>query len=296
MKAKDYFSALKTQGKINNDDFDKFIEDLKDEFEVPDGVKAVIDANFMTKERASTDKDIMRTARAEVLNGVDAHITELIKGFSTADQMSISTEKDTNKKIKMLHAVLSKKYEDLKTGMTDSEKSTEESKIAIRDLTARVEASERSKLDLIEKHERELTETKEAVVKEEKRLRIKADLRAKLNEVEYAKEYVEDPIRKQDMFDSMMNRILKHDLDYDDTGNMVVQEIVNGVAKPKFISGTNELYTVGKLLETETSRYIKKNNGEEKKKEIEKNKQVLLNTDPGKRTLRQMQQAAAQGG
>jgi hypothetical protein len=60
----------------------------------------------------------------------------------------------------------------------------------------------------------------------------------------------------------ILNNLLKNDMDYDEQGQIVVQEINNGVAKPKFFPNSNDQITVDKLLETETKSFIKLNNGE----------------------------------
>lgn len=289
MKLKDYFSKAKKQAKLGGDDFDKFIETIPD-FDMPDVVNNLLEENFLTRERAAGDKDILKKVKAEVYNGIDANISELLPTLSKGDQDAINVEKDTHKKIKMLDAAYKKQYEELKKTAPDEVKINQEHINTIKDLTARLETEKKDKETVIANQEKTVKEITQAKEKELKAYKIKNDITGRLAQVEFAKEFTENPKVKDTVFNGILGNITKNDLDYDEDGHIIVQEIVNGVAKPKFFAGTNDQVTLDKLLESETSPYLKRNNSDG---EGEKTKQRTPPPSNKKLTMREMQIAAA---
>lgn len=92
MKGKEWFSTLKTQGKISHEEFDKFIETVP-EFEIPDAAIKAFDQRFMTAERAVTNDEVLRTVRHKTLNPLDSDIkaiVEYIEGIDKYSAMEIS--------------------------------------------------------------------------------------------------------------------------------------------------------------------------------------------------------------
>jgi len=82
-KYKDFFTKLKTQGKISIPDYDKFLETAPDA-EIPDSIVNAIEANFMTIERASVHPEIHKKIKREVLDPLDTElgeIAEVLKGY-----------------------------------------------------------------------------------------------------------------------------------------------------------------------------------------------------------------------
>ena len=59
MKAKDFFNKLKTDGKITDEDFVKFIDTLPD-IEIPDTAVTAFERSFLTPERAITHNEVRR--------------------------------------------------------------------------------------------------------------------------------------------------------------------------------------------------------------------------------------------
>lgn len=98
MKTKDFFKKLKEQGKINNAEFDTFIESIPD-FEMPDTVIPVFEDSFLTKERALTHKDVAGKLRRETLDPIDNDIKELMKYLPAEVVLDIEKEESTYKKL-----------------------------------------------------------------------------------------------------------------------------------------------------------------------------------------------------
>jgi hypothetical protein len=259
MKLKDYFLKLKTQGKITSEDFDKSLETLTD-VEIPDQLVSAVEEKFLTRERALTDKDVFRRVYAEALNGVDSTITGLLPGLSKSDQVAISGEVDTFKKIKMLDASYKKQLEDLKKTSPDATKLNEEYQKNVRELTEKLELVQQEKDKITSEVDTKLKDIESKSAKELKQYKLKTDITGKLAQIELAKEFTENPVVKDTIFNGMLDVIMKNELDYDDQGHIVVQEIANGVAKPKF--NGNDQVTIDKLLETASTPYLKRNNSE----------------------------------
>lgn len=92
MKGKDWFSTLKTQGKISHEEYDKFIETVP-EFEIPDGAVKAFEQKFMTIERASVNDEVVGAIRKKTLNPLDRDlkaIVEFIEGVDKYSAMEIS--------------------------------------------------------------------------------------------------------------------------------------------------------------------------------------------------------------
>jgi hypothetical protein len=295
MKLKEYFLKLKTQGKITNEEFDKSLETLADT-EIPDQIISALDDKFLTRERAVTDKEIYRRVYAEALNGVDSTISNLLPTLaSKSDQVAISGEVDTFKKLKMLDAAYKRQYEELKKTAPDANKLNEEYQKNVRELTEKLESAQGEKEKVISEMDTKIKEVTSQKEKELKQFKLRTDITGKLAQIEFAKEFTENPKVKETVFNGILNSVFKNDLDYDDQGHIAVQEIVNGVPKPKFFPGTNDQVTIEKLLETETSPYLKRNNSDGNGSQQNTNPitKVTSGTQKSGQTLAQKRSAAA---
>jgi len=262
MKGKDFFQKLGTQAKIDkNEDLVKFIETFPDA-EIPDTVVALIDENFLTRDRAMVDKVIYGKVKAETYNAVDVNIEKMIAKLpiSQEDSIKILEEKDTHRRLALIESAMLAKVEVLKKAAPADAAALEEAKKMAKEETERAQAIKLA----AENREKELAE---AHKKELKKYRLETALHAKLSQIELAKEFTENPKAKTGIMNLILSEIQKNELDFDDKGEIVVQETVNGVAKPKYFPNSNDLVTVDKLLETETAPYLKRNNGGEKGKE-----------------------------
>jgi hypothetical protein len=286
MKGKDFFSKLKTQAKIEkNEDLDKFIEAFPDT-EIPDVVVALIEENFLTRDRAMVDKTIYGKVKAETYNAVDVNIEKMLSKLpiSGEETAKILEEKDTHRRLGLIESAVLSKVEALKKAAPADTAALEEAKKMAKEETERAQAIKVA----AEAKEKQLTEAHQ---KELKKYRIETALHAKLSQIELAKEFTENPKAKTGIMNLILSEIQKNELDFDDKGEIVVQETVNGVAKPKYFPNSNDLVTVDKLLETETAPYLKRSNGGEKGKEKTTERKVVeLGAEP---TLAQLRAAKA---
>lgn len=289
MKAQEYFLKLKQQGRISLEDFDKFVESLP-EFDVPDTVAAVIEENFLTRDRAAADKAINAKIVKEVLGNIDASIHAVLPEMPLFNAADIEAERDTHKKLKLLKTGLKNAIAEAKKGTGEP---SEELKKTISELTQRIENEKKEKETIISERDQKIKEVSDSKDKELKNFRLKTDIMGRLAKIEFAKEFSEDPIRKDAALSFIMGDILKNDMDYDEQGHIVVQEINNGVAKPKFFPNSNDQVTVDKLLEAASKPFLKLNNGTEQRTENGQQIKKVISAGTPPKTLREMQQAKA---
>lgn len=146
MKAKDFFTTLKTQGKISNEEYDKFIEGVP-EFDIPDNAFKAFEEKFMTVERASTNPDVVSRLRVQALNPIDNDLNKLIEIIGTVDKHAAveisglvrngTTSPDTYKQLAAIAGNLPKLFDKIKAVPSDedSKKTIAEQKRAIAELT-----------------------------------------------------------------------------------------------------------------------------------------------------------------
>jgi hypothetical protein len=253
MKVKEFFSKREKQAKIDNEAFKKFMESLdKVELEIPDDVEALLEEAFLTRERAGSDSKIMGKARAEAYDAMDERITKMIPLIKSIDGnlvIDIETEKDTLRKITKLGEALGKASDKFKSaGGQDTEKVKEYEK-QVNDLLEKIKV-------INQERETEKTSIAEKFDNEKKDLVLNYALRDKINSIEFADEH--KPLR-----DSLTRVILedvKKDshLSLNESGQIVVSVLENGVPKPKF--NGNSPVTFESVLEEKTKPYIKRNN------------------------------------
>lgn len=292
MKSKEYFNKLKSQGKITSEDFDKFVEALPD-FELPDVVVSALEENFLTRDRAAADKAINAKIVKEVLGNIDASIHAVLPEMPIFNAADIEAEKDTHKKLKLLKVGLKNAITEAKS--KTGEDASEELKTTVKDLTKRLDAERKEKEKIISEQDQKSKDVEAKYQKEFKNIRVKNDIMGKLAKIEFAKEFSDDPLRKEAALSFILNNVLKNEMDYDEQGNIVVQELNNGVAKPKFFPNSNDQVTIDKLLETETKPFIKLHNGTEHSQENgQPITKVVVDSTPRKgQTLAERRAAAA---
>ena len=260
MKLKDFLLKLKEQGKITSEEFDKMTDKIPD-FDLPEDFATSVEGNFLTRERALSDPTVYGKVKAEVYNGIDAQITQLLPGLPKFDQVAIEGEKDTHKRIKMLDAAYKKQFDELKTNAPDAAKIKEEYKKTIDSLTQRVEEANQQIEKAKSEQENKIKEITESSAKEIKSYKLRTDITGRLSKMELANEFTSHPVVKDSIYKSIIDNLMQNELDYDEQGQIIVQEISNGVAKPKFFPGSNDVVTLEKLIETQTAPYIKRSEG-----------------------------------
>jgi len=85
MKFKDFFTRLiKEQAKINNADFDKFIESAPDA-DFPDALIPEFENHFMTIERAQSHPEVNKKLRYQILKPVEDRVQSLLETIEKID-------------------------------------------------------------------------------------------------------------------------------------------------------------------------------------------------------------------
>jgi hypothetical protein len=292
MKVKDFFSKRATQAKITDERITKFLEAIAStDLEIPDEIDSLLEEHFLTRERAASDSKIVGKARAEAYDAMDERITQIIPLVKALDAnlvVDVETEKDTLRKITKLGAALGKASEKFKSaGAGDSEKVKEYEK-QVSELLEKIKTvnteRETEKTSLIQQFEGE-----------KKDLHLNYVIRDKVNAIEFAEEH--KPLRES------LTRLIVEDLKKDshlslnDSGQIVVSVLENGVPKPKF-NGNNQV-TFESVLEEKAKPYIKRNNSGGDGKQQQQRQQEPPRQQPtpgsGKLTLREMQAQASAG-
>jgi hypothetical protein len=268
MKLKAFLERVNKQGKINNEDFTKALEKLTDESELPDVWVNLFEENFLTRERAAADFDITKKIKAESLNGVDEKLKGVIALLDASTKEEFEKENNTYKKVEMLQAVIPKMIEKIKG---DAGPSTDE----------KVKQLERNNQELVEKIKTINSEAEKRVKDihaefegKEKNMKLEWTLDKKLNEFVFADEF-------NDVKGTLLKAIItdvkgKNHLSLDDNGQVIVQEIVNGVAKPKF--NGNDPVTIDSLLTEPVQKFLKKNNAGDNKDGQQQQQQAQTRT------------------
>lgn len=260
MKAKDYFSKLKEQGKISLEDYDKFLESVPD-FEVPDAVEKAVSSSFMTLDRAKADTNLRKHFHRELYDAFDAAIHEILPALDVFDAQAIQQQTDTFQKLKMSKSAIEKKIEKVAKSNPDESAKLKELKAINEELTAKFGAKDQewqSKLEANNKNwEGKLNDFK-----------IDHLLTEKILKYEFADGYNKEAtarLIKSDLLSS-------NKLALSENGQISVLELVDGVAKPKFDG--NDPVTIEKLLEPQVKPFLKKNNADDPGPEATKNQQT----------------------
>lgn len=250
MKLKEYFAKLKEQGKISGEEYDTFLDTLP-EGEVPDTISATLSDKFLTRDRAKADSELRKAYHRELYDAVDASIHEILPELDVFDASAIQEEKDTFKKLKMTKAAITNKITKAsKTGTGDSEK-LKELKALNEELTLKFGLKDQEWQGKLEannkKWEGDLNSFK-----------LDHSLSERISKYSIAEEFEKDSVTrliKQDLLG-------KNVLALGENGQIIVQEIVDGKAKPKFEG--NDPVTIEKLLESSVKPFLKKNNADDK--------------------------------
>jgi hypothetical protein len=280
MKVKEYFSKRKEQGKIVDPAYDKFIEGLPDG-EMPDEVFTVLENTFLTRDRAKTDPDIFGKAKAEIYNAVDLNLSTLYPMLPTEEAQRIGAEKDTHKKIDMIKAAFNTSLEKAKKHDPNSAKDIEDLKKSNTDLIEKLNKSQ-------EEIQAKDSQWEQKHASELKKAKLQYDILGKISTIELAKEFSDDPKRKEQVTKLILSEIQGQNPNYDANGHLAVFDDTEGKT-PKF-SG-NSVITFEKVLEDAAKPFIKRNNAEGNGQE--KKRAERTPAPEGKPTLRQLQQQAA---
>ena len=257
MKLKAYFEKIKNQGKIGGDDFQKFIDGLNDDLEIPDVAANLIEDNFLTRDRALADFKIINKIKAEALNGVDAVLAKFTPIIDGATKEEIEKEQNTYKKLELIQAAIPKVIEKAQTGNPNSEERVKQLEKNSQELVEKIKAINADN----EKKEREI---KQQFEEREKNLKLDWTLEKKVSSLVFADEYtgVKDAVLKGILTDIRA----KNQLALNEQDELVVVEIdpTTQVKKQKF--NGNDPVTIDNLLAEPIKPFLKKSNGGESNK------------------------------
>lgn len=169
MKAKEFFSLLKDQGKINDTKFDELIEKAPD-FEIEqDAVKAFED-RFMTVSRAASHPEVTSQVRALALKPLNRDLDKIITVISEIDQTTgkrlqdlvQGSSPDTYKRMEVLSTSLGELFERVKKtpsgGDEDLKKELEAKKKFIEGLTEKFTTVEKEYGEKLQSTQKEFEE------------------------------------------------------------------------------------------------------------------------------------------
>lgn len=252
MKIKAFIEKLNRQGKIKNDDLDKILETLP-ETDLPDVWVNLVEENFLTRERASSDFEIIKKIKAESLNGVDEKFKAILPLLDVTDRETIEKENNTYKKIELLPAAFQKLIEKSKTENPNNDEVIKKLKADVKEFADKVTAINQEKEATIKelqgKHESEKSD-----------LKLMWTFDKKLGDYVFADEFT--PVKPALMKIIQDTVRASNTLQLDDKGQIVVVEVdpATKVAKPKF--NGNDPVTIDNLLADLTKPYLKKNTGD----------------------------------
>lgn len=263
MKSKDFFKKLKSDGKINQAEYDGFI-DAVPEFDIPDKAVEAFESSFMTAERAITHPEVNSKLRAELLDPVDRDIAKLLehdlKDYIPHEEVSrLKGEKSTYKKVGGLGPAVLEAIKKLKT----SPSTDEDTKKKLKTL----EESNQELIGKIESINKEYS-TKEETIKSEweKKFhdyRLDGELEKMSNSFIFAEGFEE----KRPSITKVTLADLKgqHSLSIGEKDGQFAINVLDKEGKPKF--NGNSPVTINQLLEEAYKPFIKKNNSDDKSKE-----------------------------
>lgn len=252
MKIKDYFSKLKEQGKIKNDDYDKFLESIP-EGEMPDTVFPILENTFLTIDRAASDKSVKARIKSDLLDPIDNDIKTMMKHLPAEDVIEIERAESTYKKLELIRESLPKAISKASKAPNDEEakKKLQESQAAIHDLTEKFtklnSEREQEKKTLQSEYENKI-----------KGFRLDTHLESLANSYTFADVFKD---ARPKLTKAILNEIKqKNKLDLVEKEGELDIHILDENGAPRFEGNTP--VTISSLLEPEFKPYLKVNNSE----------------------------------
>lgn len=254
MKGKEYFAKLKEQGKINKEEFDKFIDTIP-EFEVPDPVFQIIDSSFLTVERALSHKDVAGKIKGEVLDVVDKDIASILKLLPAEKVLDIEREPNTFKKLALVRDSIPLAIQKASKAPSDEEakKKLQESQAVIQELTEKFnklnEETEATKKTLQSDFESKI-----------KGYRLDSELEKLANTYTFADAYTET---RSTLTKAMLDDIkAKNRLDLVEKDGAIHIPVLDEHGAPRFENNGNTPVTIKSLLDGKLKPFLKVSNAE----------------------------------
>jgi hypothetical protein len=285
MKLKDFFTKLKTDGKITQAEFVAAIETLP-EFEFPDKAIEAFEDSFLTPDRAITDKRVNSKIRREILDPADKELNELIdyhlKDYVHMDKReAFKKEESTYNKLKSLSGILGESFKRVQVPSSDEE---------IKKKMKTVEETNQELLQRIEKMNSDYSSKEkqwESTAQEKiDGYRLISELEKRANSFKFGKAFSDDSVRKDITKVKLDGLRAKHALKLVDKDGQTEIQVTDKEGKPLF--NGNSAITINQLLEDEFKPYIKANNsGDDDTDEPEPRDTKRFTVQDGKKEIRQ---------
>lgn len=253
MKIKDYFKKLKEQGKINNEEFDKFIETVPDG-EMPDTLFPVLEDTFLTKERALTHKEVAGRLRRETLDPIDNDLKELLKYLPAEIVLNVEKEESTYKKLAAIKAGIPEAIQKAGKNPVDEDvkKKLHEKETVIQDLMAKFEKANSE----FANKEKNITSEWEGKFKN---YRLDSELEKLANSFTFADAYKDS---RPALTKALLGEIkAKNKLDLVEKDGGIDLVVLDETGAPRF--NGNSPVTISSLLEEPFKPFLKVNNNDQ---------------------------------
>jgi len=291
LKLKDFLRKLAEDSKIVNTDYNALLTaSAIADIEVPEDFVSKYGTIMMTREKAANDTeivgDIQRKTRADMFDKVDEVIAPLYAMIPEEKAKEIGKDKIkyTLERIEKLGGALKESFETAKT--TASGAKNKEIEKVEKEWSDKHKATE-------DKYKLEIA----AIHTKARQDKIESTLESKLNGFQFSDEF--NKVKK-----SIIKVILsevkdeKHDgnpvvIDLADSGEVVLKKSVDGTLRDIYVTGSNDVLTLDKLLEKKAEPYIKKSNGTTPPTTGGTTRQQTQKVDTSKMTLAEQRAAMA---
>lgn len=259
MKLKDFLRKLAEDSKIVDTDYNALLTaSALADLETPDSFVTKYGTIMMTREKAANDTEIVgeiqRKTRADIFDKVDEMIAPIYSLIPEEKAKEIGKEKVkyTLERIERLGGALKESFETAKT--TASGAKNKEIEKVEKEWSDKHKATE-------DKYKAEIA----GIHVKARQDKIESTLESKLNGFTFSDDF--NKVKK-----SIIKVILsevkdeKHDgnpvvIDLSDSGEVVLKKSVDGTLRDIYVTGSNDVLTLDKLLEKKAEPYIKKSNG-----------------------------------
>lgn len=281
MKYKDYFLKLKETGKINNEDYTKFLDTVPDG-EIPDAVFTVLDTTFLTTERALTHKEVHGKIMSQVLDPIDRDIKKMLTLLPAEKILDIERETNTYKRLEMIREAIPAVMAKAQKAPNDEEakKKLEQAQSTIQELTDKFSTLEGN-------HKSELQKIREAASLENKNFRLDTHLEKMANSYTLADAHKET---RGILTKALLNEIKsKNKLDLVETNGEASILVLGDDGKPRYENDGNTPVTIKSVLDTHFKPLLKVNgaDGSDSQSQQSQQQKQTFKVDDGKVAPRQ---------
>lgn len=250
MKLKDYFESQKKIGRIDNEEFNKFLDTIPD-LEVPKEVVNSLESSFITVDRATADDRVIKKLKSDILDPIDrtlsAFVDQNVAKIPADVVIKFREEKNTYKKVELISKATissSDPSEDLKFKLNEKDS-------IITDLKNKISKGE-------SEFQTKISEFEKDFIKKKKDVLIDSHLDKTINSFKFAESYdtviadVLEAKKRKIKENNIFDVIQENGVDK----IQVLEKGENGDAKLKY--NGNVQVTLESLVSDEVKDFIKK--------------------------------------